>query len=120
VGVGCRRANERVSNNSELPENPIDLLLEEGNILFHSEPDFINVDSEIVVDQFVVHPRNILPRDVRISPAQTYGEALGCLPDDFDLPDDPVWISVFRLNEERDTFLVYPSILEIASRMCLR
>ncbi len=53
----------------------------------HSQPDLFNIDTEIIMNQFVPHSSNILPGNTRIFFASLTGNSLGRLPDDLDLSD---------------------------------
>jgi hypothetical protein len=42
------------------------LALENRNVLFYNIPHRIYVNAEIVMDQFIPHPSNLFPGDVRV------------------------------------------------------
>lgn len=52
--------------NSERLEYAIDLFLWLGNILFDSQPDFFDIDTEVIVDELVAHSCDILPQDADV------------------------------------------------------
>jgi len=45
---------------------------EDWNILFYSIPHSVNVNAEIVMDQFIPHPSNFFPGNVRIPYFQSF------------------------------------------------
>ena len=54
------------------------------------EPYCFNVHTEVVMNQFVSHSGNILPRNFRINDAQVFGNAFDGFANDFKLSDDSI------------------------------
>ena len=70
---------------SERFENAVDLFLEDWNIVQHCKPHLVNVDAEVIMNQLVAHPGEVIPRDVFTVRANSFRQPLCCLPNDFDL-----------------------------------
>lgn len=56
-------------------EDSEDLLLEEGYVLSDGEPHFLNINAKIPVDQFVAHPRDVVPGHLGVLASQWHREA---------------------------------------------
>jgi len=56
--------------------------LEWGKIAFGSVPDAAEIDTEVVMNQFVSHPCNVLPRRLRAAISNVWWDPLCGLADD--------------------------------------
>jgi hypothetical protein len=66
-------------------ENSADLLLEDRNIVLNGKPNLFDIDTEIVMNQLVAHPGDIIPRNVFTVLTNFIRKPLCCLPDNFNL-----------------------------------
>jgi len=48
-------------------ENTADLFLEDRNIVLNSKPNLFDIDAEIIMNQLVAHPGDIIPRNFLLS-----------------------------------------------------
>ena len=71
-------------------EDTIDLAFGQGNVFFHSQPDFFYINTKVIMDEFITHPGNILPWDLDIFRSCFFRDTPCRLSDDFNLPDDSV------------------------------
>ncbi len=54
------------------------------------KPYLFNVHAKIIVNEFIAHPRNILPGDMRVLLAQFVRKPFDGFANDFDLADHPI------------------------------
>jgi hypothetical protein len=66
-------------------ENTVDLFFEDRNIALNSNPNFFDIDTEIIMYQLVAHPGDIIPRDFFTVLTNFIRKPLRCLPNNFNL-----------------------------------
>ena len=69
----------------ELP----DLLFQDRKVTFHHRPDFYEIDTEIVMDQYMPHFDDFCPRYLRMAPSVCRGKFAACLTHDLDVVHHP-------------------------------
>lgn len=83
-------------------------------------PDFIEIDTEVVVDQDVPHPTDRLPIEGRHAVSRLSRNALGRLADHLDVADDRILQLLGRqerrssgANEARDAVTAFQHVVEV-------
>jgi hypothetical protein len=54
------------ANGLEVLKYPFNFLFQDRQILFYRQPDFFQINAKILMNQFITHPCNIGPRNLRI------------------------------------------------------
>jgi len=76
-----------VRENLEPLEDASDFSFQNRDVISHSQPDLLNINAEVVMNEFVSHPRYVLPRYIGVLRSDSFRQPFGCLADDFDLAD---------------------------------
>ena len=66
------------------------MTLENRETLYHHFPDDIEVHTEVLMNQYVAHPRHASPRNFRIRLSQISRKIPSRFPDDFQVADNRV------------------------------
>lgn len=65
-------------------------MLEYRQVFNGREPHLVKIHTEVVVNEFVAHSGNVIPRNMRVLAAQLARQPFGGLANNFDLPDDSI------------------------------
>lgn len=76
----------------EYHDHLLDRLLEDWDIAGRRQPHLIQIDPKVVMDEFIAHPGNIPPRQVRILATQGLRKLFDGFANHLELPDNSVLV----------------------------
>ena len=55
-----------MGKNLETLEDASDFFFQNRDVISHSQPDLLNINAEVVMNEFVSHPQYVLPRYIGV------------------------------------------------------